>query len=107
LLIRSFLTHKGNNIGDEGASKLSEALKSHPSLASLDLSGNGFVNVFNSFSLDTDNNNLEAEGAAHLSEALKSNTSLTTLSLWGNRFVSFHSHSIRGQYWERRSDQII
>jgi len=59
----------GNQIGDEGAATLAEALKHNTSLTTLDLRGN----------------RIGDEGAAMLAEAVQHNTSLTTLNLAGNR----------------------
>jgi hypothetical protein len=72
----------GNNIGNEGVIKLSEALQSNETLASLDISCKACC--FISFSLNT-GNNIGEEGGIELSEALKSNTSLTSLNLYCNR----------------------
>jgi hypothetical protein len=48
---RSFSLNIGNNIGDEGAIGLSEALKSNTSLLKLDLSCNGLVASFHSHTI--------------------------------------------------------
>src|SRR5690606_48141 len=83
-----------NSIGNEGATKLFEALISNSSLTSLNLGGNECD--FISFSLNTVNH--QEEGGiklSKLSEALKSNTSLTSLNLYCNKIVivtSFNSH---------------
>src|SRR5690606_29195462 len=87
-----FVTHfislnTANNIGSEGAIKLSEALKVNTSLTWLDLYSNGLVASFHSHSIQI----IKLVGAVKLSEALKLNTSLTYLNLRGNNFcfISF------------------
>jgi hypothetical protein len=82
-----------NNIGNEGAIKLSEALKSNSSLSDLNLSGDTCCLI--SFSLNTENK-IGNEGAIQLFEALKSNTSITSLNLNGFKLVAlFHSHPVQ------------
>jgi hypothetical protein len=51
LLFRFNLINVENRIGDGGAIKLAEALKSNASLASLSLSGNGFISSIHSHSI--------------------------------------------------------
>jgi hypothetical protein len=83
---------------DEGAIKLSEALKSNSSLASLALYCNLFVAYWFHFILTYTNtgNRIHNEGAIKLAEALKLNSSLTILPLACNKPVgSFHSHSFQ------------
>ena len=55
----------GNNIGDEGAKAIGEALKVNTSLTKIDLGGN----------------NIGVEGGKAIGEALKVNTSLTKIYL--------------------------
>jgi hypothetical protein len=87
------LFQSANEIGDRGAIKLSEALKSNSSLTSLDLFCNRLVASFHSNSIQLIRLVLKA---TKLFEAFKSNTSLTSLSLNRNILVaSFHSHSIQ------------
>jgi hypothetical protein len=88
------LQYKGKEIGNEGVIKLCEALKSHPSLTELELSGKLCVVSFHLTQYNT-GNNINTEGAIILSKALKSITTLTSLDLSGNIFVAFDSHSIR------------
>ena len=57
-----------NNIGDEGAKVIADALKGNKTLTTLDLS----------------HNNIEVEGTKALAEALKDNKTLTTLNLSHN-----------------------
>ncbi|KAL1495116.1 hypothetical protein AB1Y20_016983 [Prymnesium parvum] len=57
-----------NNIRDEGAAHIAEALKTTATLTSLNLG----------------ENEIGAEGAAHIAEALKTNATLTSLNLRGN-----------------------
>jgi hypothetical protein len=83
-----------NDIGDEGAIKLSEALKENSSLTSLGLYSNRLF-FFISISLNT-GNDIGVEGVIKLSEALKSNTSVVSLDLSGSILsASFDSHSIQ------------
>ena len=94
--VASFHSHSSTDcvIGDEGAIKLSEALKSNTSLTLLYLSSNILVASF-SFSLNT-GHEIDNEGAMKLAEALKSNSSLISLDLNSNKLVaSFDSDSIQ------------
>jgi hypothetical protein len=89
----SFSSNTANNISNEGAIKLFEALQSNSTLTSLDLYSN--TCCFVSFSLNTDNK-IGSEGAIKLSEVLKLNTSLTLLMLGSNRIIApLHPHSIQ------------
>jgi hypothetical protein len=89
----SFSLNTGNDIGDAGATILSEALKSNSSLNKLFVDSTSCC--FISFSLGAENN-ISDRGVFSLSEALKSNTSLRTLYLSSNKLVSsFHSHPIQ------------
>ena len=76
----NFNNHFYNNIGEIGASFLSEALKTDSSITSLNLSMNYLFSFccFYSFSVD---NNIGDSGACSISEALKMNSSVTTLDL--------------------------
>jgi hypothetical protein len=58
----------GNNIGDQGAITLGEALKDNATLTHLDLSWN----------------KIGDEGASGIGKGLKANSTLTSLSLWSN-----------------------
>ena len=79
----------GNKIGAEGASVLSEALKTNTSLQSLDLeceqgestkSDGTLLRIANNQHKQA-GNEIGAEGASALSDALKMNTTLQTLNL--------------------------
>ena len=83
-----------NQIGDEGAKALADALKQMPSLTSLDLAGNdiekegaealaGCLSGTKITHLDLLKNNIGNEGATALAECLK-NTNITHLYLGGN-----------------------
>ena len=86
----------GNQVGDEGALRLAEALTQNSTLTSLNLifnkmGGEGAGRlaealVINStlITLDLSSNQVGDEGAARLAEALAINSSLTTLDLWNN-----------------------
>jgi hypothetical protein len=84
----SFSLNTDADIGNEGAIKLSEALKANSSLASLLLRSSLH---FISFSLNTDSG-IGSEGGIKLSEALIGNTSLKSLDLWGNISFFIHTH---------------
>ena len=64
---------RDNNIGDEGAAKISESLMINTTLTELYLHGGLFTG-----------NKIGAEGAAKISESLMTNTTLTKLDLSGN-----------------------
>jgi hypothetical protein len=82
-LFISFSLNTGNELGNEGAIQLSEALKSNSSLTSLDLSSNRLC----SFHLLTDyaGNVIHSRAARKLFKALKSNASLASPDLSGNK----------------------
>ena len=78
----------GNGIGAEGASELSEALKTNTTLYALNLFCEQEESVEDGWILDIANNqhqqavnNIGAEGTRALSEALKTNTTLYALNL--------------------------
>ena len=86
----SFLfTSTGNDIGESGATSLSEVLKSNTTLTKLNLScedkrrhTKGIHQQFTlSFLFISTDNSIGDTGASSLSEALKSNTTLTKLDL--------------------------
>ena len=86
------LTPTDNEIGDRGATSLSEALKSNTTLTKLDLSGENkkkthkrhpLTNHSFLFLFTSTDNNIGGTGATSLSELLKSNTTLTELNLSG------------------------
>ena len=90
----SFLfTSSANEIGDTGATSLSEALKSNATLTELNLSGEDkrkkthkrrpSTNHSFHFLLTQTDNKIGDTGATSLSESLKSNTELTIISLGG------------------------
>ena len=91
----SFLfTSTGINIGDTGATSLSEVLKSNTTLTKLNFGGEDKrkktqkrrLSTIHNFSLlfTSTGNNIGDTGATSLSEALKSNTTLTELCLSGD-----------------------
>ena len=87
----SFLfTLTGNNIGERGATSLSEALKSNTTLTELYLNGEDKRKAHKrqtstthsfSFIITSTGNKIGDRGATSLSESLKSNTTLTALNL--------------------------
>ena len=87
----------GNEIGDEGARALSDALKTNTTLHELNLGGEQEESV-EVWWICRDcqhkhqqaDNNIGAEGAGALSEALKASTSLVSLVIWKH-------HSEQGQ----------
>ena len=81
----------GNNIGETGATSLSDALKSNAALTQLDVcceykrNNTQIASVNNplfSIFIKSTGNNIGFTGMASLVEALKSNTTLTDLSIW-------------------------
>ena len=72
-----------NNIGDDAAKLLSDALKTNTTLTSLDLSGEE-ENMIDKKGRNADwlaGNQIGDEGAKAMSEMLKVNTTLTSLDL--------------------------
>ena len=90
------MTLASNNIGDEGAKAIADALKSNTSLTTIDLRGNnigdeGAKAIAEALkgntsltSINLSNNNIGDEGAKAIADALKFNTSLTTIDLDNN-----------------------
>ena len=79
----------GNQIGDEGAKRISETLKINTSLTELDLWGDEKIrNEKQRIKMKRNekwiDNQIGTEGAKRISESLKINTSLTTLYLGGD-----------------------
>ena len=81
-----------NEIGAEGASALSEALKTNATLQSLNLEREHEESEDDAWIADIANNKhkqagnkIGAEGASALSDALKTNTTLQSLYLWSEK----------------------
>ena len=83
------ILNTANNIGDDGAISIGNALKENKSLTTFDLSSEYcyfdvndgcVVSHFNPLILNTDNN-IGDDGAISIAESLKMNKSLTTLYL--------------------------
>ena len=80
-----------NNIGDAGATSLSEALKSNTTLTQLNLWGEDKKRrhkrhpstIHFSILITSTDNQIEETGTTSLSESLKSNTTLSKLNLGG------------------------
>jgi Ran GTPase-activating protein (RanGAP) involved in mRNA processing and transport len=70
-----------NNIGDDGASKLADALKVNTTLLELDLRWN----------------KIGPDGASKLADALKVNTTLLKLDLWKNNIGNKNKKKINDQ----------
>jgi hypothetical protein len=122
------ITSTGNEIGDTGATSLSEALKSNTTLIELNMScedkrrhTKDIHQQFTLFSfiITSTVNKIGDTGATSLSEALKSNTALTKLDLFcedkrkktqkrhPSTIHSFFSHHInRQQDWRHRNNII-
>ena len=124
--ILRLLASTENDIGDTGATSLSDALKSNKTLAKLNLSGEhkrdntqmAFINKQVFIVIISTENIIGDTGATSMSDVLKSNATLTKLHLWGdhkaithmistNNPLFFHSHQInREQHWRHRSNII-
>ena len=91
----------GNNIGETGATSLSDALKSNTTLTKLNLRGEHEINNTQMTSIDnlfflilikSTDNYIGETGTASLSDALKSNTALTELNLSGEHKRKQHTN---------------
>ena len=82
-----------NNIGDEGAAKISESLMTNTTLTELDLQCDDNINESKRNKINNENvnikrnekwtgNNIGYEGKKKISESLMTNTTLTKLDLW-------------------------
>jgi len=80
----------GNNIGDEGAKMISDALKRNTALTLLDLS----------------DNNIGDEGARMISDALKCNTTLTELNLQCNNIGDAAKEQLRRAWGPRDQSKL-
>ena len=85
-------TSTDNNIGDTGATSLSEALKSNKTLTQLNIEGQykrkntqktSINNSLFPILFSSTDNKIRRAGAISMSDALKSNTTLTALN-WSN-----------------------
>ena len=124
-LFSTLIKSTGNNIGETGASSLSDALKSNTTLTQIDLSGEdkrsntqmASINkpVF-SILIKSTENYIRETGVKALSDALKSNTTLTQLGL-GCKEINvqitsinnplFHLQQIKRQKRQRHRNNII
>jgi Ran GTPase-activating protein (RanGAP) involved in mRNA processing and transport len=98
---------RNNQISDEGAAALADALKVNTSLTSIRLGYNkigteGAAVLADALKLNTSvttmslwNNNIDDEGAAALADVLKVNTSVTEIDLNSNRIDKSNHDSIR------------
>ena len=121
------LASTDNEIGERGATSLSDALKSNTTLTELSLGGEHKINntkvtpINNSFfhSIKQTGKKIGDIGATSLNHALKSNTTLTKLDLgcedkrnntqmaFIDSAVLFHSHQInREQDWRHRNNIV-
>ena len=97
---------KANDVGDEGAMKISEALKTNNTLVTLNLVGwrgkvNNNCNVYNNYGIGC---NVGDSGVRSLTETLKTNTSLTELGLGSDWLIFFKKVRIEEKIIVTRQD---
>ena len=88
--LRFIFSSSESNVGNSGATSLSESLKSNTTLTELHLRGEDkrrhTKDIHQQFTLSflfsSTDNNIGDTGAASLSETLRSNTTLNTLDMW-------------------------
>ena len=90
LIICGWLLHIANNIGDEGAKALGEALKENKTLTYLDISGTSsfrdgltYLDAADNLWMVIIGNGIGDEGAKALSDSLKENKTLKVLDIRG------------------------